>query len=215
MKKFCIAFMLLSVFILTMTACKNNTESSLTDISEMTGQSKQDTSVSENESISESETVPKTTANDTENLSVSERETTTETTASDTENATATVTTQSETAKQKGVTVTVNGVSFEVELADNDTAAAFEKLLPTAFSMQELNGNEKFIFLDSSLPSSSSAVGFIRAGDLMLYGDNCVVLFYDSFITTYSYTRIGRITDTSGLAAAVGTGNVTAEFSVR
>lgn len=196
MKKFCIAFMLLSVFILTMTACKNNTESSLTDISEMTGQSKQDTSVSENESISESETVPKTTA-------------------SDTENATATVTTQSETAKQKGVTVTVNGVSFEVELADNDTAAAFEKLLPTAFSMQELNGNEKFIFLDSSLPSSSSAVGFIRAGDLMLYGDNCVVLFYDSFITTYSYTRIGRITDTSGLAAAVGTGNVTAEFSVR
>lgn len=75
---------------------------------------------------------------------------------------------QSETDEQKGVTVTMNGVSFEVELSDNDKAAAFEKLLPTAFPMQELNG--KLIFLNSSLPSSSSAVSYIRAGDLKLYG---------------------------------------------
>ena len=33
----------------------------------------------------------------------------------------------------------------------------------------------------------------INAGDIMLYGNNCLVVFYKSFDTTYSYTKIGHI----------------------
>ena len=37
----------------------------------------------------------------------------------------------------------------------------------------------------------------------MLYGDDCVVLFYESFDTPYSYTPIARVEDPDALRAAL------------
>ena len=108
--------------------------------------------------------------------------------------------------------IEVNGQRYALTLEDNETAEAFRALLPASWDMEELNGNEKFIYLDWSLPSASEAVGHIEAGDLMLYGSSCVVLFYESFSTPYSYTRIGRLDDPSGIADAVGGGDVTVSF---
>ena len=55
-------------------------------------------------------------------------------------------------------------------------------------------------------------VGHISEGDIMLYGDSCLVVFYESFDTPYSYTKIGHISDTSGLADALGKDDVTVTF---
>ena len=106
----------------------------------------------------------------------------------------------------------VAGRRFSITLADNAAAEAFCGLLPASWDMEELHGNEKYIYLDDSLPSDPQAVDYIETGDLMLYGDNCVVLFYDSFSTSYGYTRIGWVDDPAGLAEAVGGGDVTVEF---
>lgn len=80
--------------------------------------------------------------------------------------------------------------------------------------MSELNGNEKFFYLDTELPADPYQPGQINAGDLMLYGDNCLVLFYESFTSGYSYTRLGGVDTPAGLAEALGNGSVEVTFSL-
>ena len=101
---------------------------------------------------------------------------------------------------------------FTATLADNETARAFMALLPVTMSMNELNGNEKYKYLDVTLPTDAYRPGRIEAGDLMLYGDSCLVLFYESFSTSYSYTRIGKIGNVAGLAEAAGNSAVSVSF---
>jgi hypothetical protein len=69
--------------------------------------------------------------------------------------------------------------------------------------------------LPNNLPGNASNPGTIQAGDLMLYGSNTLVLFYKSFSTAYSYTRLARIDNPSGLVAALGSGNVTVRFELQ
>lgn len=80
--------------------------------------------------------------------------------------------------------------------------------------MDELNGNEKFYFFLEKFPAASERVRSIKTGDLMLYGSDCLVLFYESFATSYSYTRLGSVDDVTGWANALGSGSVEVTFSI-
>ena len=106
------------------------------------------------------------------------------------------------------VKVTINNKEYTLNLEDNETAKSFANLLPQEFNMSELNGNEKYIYMNSSLPTNSSNPKHINAGDVMLYGDNCLVIYYKSFDTSYSYTKIGHIDNLDNL----GNGSITAKF---
>lgn len=108
--------------------------------------------------------------------------------------------------------IIVNGKEFSAKFCDTKAAEEFKAMLPLTLDMSELNGNEKYIYLDNRLTAASENVGHINSGDIMLYGSNCVVLFYESFSTPYSYTRIGYIEDPAGIEKAVGSGNVTVTF---
>jgi hypothetical protein len=103
---------------------------------------------------------------------------------------------------------------FTATLHDNATATAFKGMLPMTVKMSDLNGNEKYFDLSSNLPTNASNPRMIQSGDLMIYGSNTLVLFYKTFATSYSYTRLGRINDAEGLAAAVGSGNVTVAYEL-
>ena len=120
-----------------------------------------------------------------------------------------------DTSMADAIFIEINGQQFSVTLDDSPTAEAFRELVPATWEMEELHGNEKFIYLDGSLPSDSQPVGYIETGDLMLYGDNCVVLFYDSFSTSYGYTRIGWVDDPDELPEIVGSGDITASFGLK
>lgn len=110
------------------------------------------------------------------------------------------------------ISVTINGTTFSARLDNNESARALAALLPMEFDMSELNGNEKYIYLDEALPSDPTRVGSIEAGDIMLFGSDCLVIFYQGFSTEYSYTPVGRIVDPEGLADAAGAGGARVLF---
>lgn len=91
------------------------------------------------------------------------------------------------------VKVLIDKKEYAINLEDNETSKEFVNMLPLYLNMNELNGNEKYIYLDTTLPTNSSNPKRINVGDVMLYGDNCLVIFYKSFDTSYSYTKIGHI----------------------
>lgn len=101
--------------------------------------------------------------------------------------------------REMSVKISIDSKEYIINLEDNETVKSFIELLPLDFNMQELNGNEKYVYLDKSLPTSSSNPRRINAGDVMLYGNNCLVIFYKSFDTSYSYTKIGHIDDLENL----------------
>ncbi len=111
------------------------------------------------------------------------------------------------------IAITVGTKEFTATPESNATAAAFLKKLPLTVRMNELNGNEKYCGWPEKLPVNASDPGKIRSGELMLYGDSTVVLFYEDFVGSYSYTRLGRINDPTGLKAALGSGNPEVTFS--
>lgn len=114
---------------------------------------------------------------------------------------------------QKNIKISINGTSYGITLDENPTTIELVKRLPLEITMKELNENEKYYYFDEVLPSNSTKVGKINTGDIMLYGDDCLVLFYESFETPYSYTKIGKITNPASLKDKVGSGNIKVEIT--
>lgn len=111
------------------------------------------------------------------------------------------------------INININGTNYSATLEDNETTREFVKRLPLELDMSELNGNEKYYYFDDSLPSNSKKIGKIQNGDLMLYGSDCLVLFYETFNSSYSYTRIGKIDNPSSLKKTVGSGSIKISFT--
>ncbi|WP_295936135.1 cyclophilin-like fold protein [uncultured Alistipes sp.] len=111
--------------------------------------------------------------------------------------------------------IKIGSTTFTATLADNNTAKAFKALLPMTVNMTEHAGNEKYYDLPNVLPAAASNHGTIRNGDIMLYGSRTLVLFYKTFSTSYSYTRIGSVDDPAGLESALGTGSITVTFEIK
>lgn len=111
-------------------------------------------------------------------------------------------------------TLTVGGQNFRACLYDNEAVTALTEQFPVTITMNELNGNEKYHYFDTAFPTDTEQIGSIHTGDLMLYGSDCLVLFYEDFHTSYRYTRLGYVENPEGLKDALGRGNVTVTFEL-
>jgi len=113
------------------------------------------------------------------------------------------------------LSIKIGSKHYTTTLFNNPTATAFKAMLPLTMNMTELNGNEKYFDLSKNLPTNASNPGKINNGDLLLYGSKTLVLFYKTFSTSYSYTKLGKIDNPSGLAEALGSGNAAVTIELK
>ena len=102
-------------------------------------------------------------------------------------------------AEEIKMNIIINNNKYNVTLENNNTVNDLVNLLPLDIEMKDLNSNEKYYYLEKNITSNPTNIKRINKGDIMLYGDNCLVLFYKSFDTTYNYTKIGTLDNTEVL----------------
>jgi len=116
--------------------------------------------------------------------------------------------------KNREMKIKIGSQVFMAVLYDNPTAEKFKALLPLSLKMKELNNNEKYADIPGNLNTNPINPGKIESGDIMIYDTNTLVLFYKSFRTEYSYTKVGRIINTSNLIESLGHGSVSISFEL-
>ncbi len=110
--------------------------------------------------------------------------------------------------------VTVGGRTFTATLEENDAVREFVEMMresPVSVEMRDYSGFEKVGGLGRSLTANDSQTTTV-AGDVVLYCGDQIVMFYGS--NSWSYTRLGHIDDLTGWEDALGSGSVTAIFSI-
>ena len=110
--------------------------------------------------------------------------------------------------------VQIGDTSFTVSLEDNDATSELIEMMkeaPISISMSDYSGFEKVGPLGRSLTTDNHQTT-TSAGDIVLYSGNQIVMFYGS--NSWSYTRIGKIDDLTGWEEALGSGSITAVFSL-
>ena len=125
----------------------------------------------------------------------------------------ASASTNTDASGERRIWMVVGERRFAVTLVDNEATRVFVSQLPLTLDMPDLNGNEKHQKLPKSLPTSVTRPGTIRNGDLMLWGAETLVVFYLTFDSPYSYTRLGRIEDAAALPEVLGPGQVRVTFA--
>ena len=99
-----------------------------------------------------------------------------------------------------------------MKLNKNMTVKELYQKLPMTLTMSDLNNNEKYCYLDFTLPTNAESITNIKKGDVMLFGNGCLVIFYKSFKTSYSYTKIGHIENPTDIEKILGKKDIKVEF---
>ena len=110
--------------------------------------------------------------------------------------------------------VQIGDISFTATLEDNAATSELIEMMreaPITINMNDYSGFEKVGPLGRSLTTDNHQTT-TSAGDIVLYSGNQIVMFYGS--NSWSYTRIGRIDDLTGWEDALGSGSITAVFSL-
>ena len=127
---------------------------------------------------------------------------------------------QSENEEETGgnadmkMNVQIGDYNFMVTLEENEAVKELVDMMnegPVTISMSDYSGFEKVGSLGRSLTRNDSQTT-TKAGDIVLYNGNNIVMFYGS--NSWSYTRIGKIDDLSDWETALGSGSITVVFTL-
>ena len=122
----------------------------------------------------------------------------------------------SETKAAEKMQMFINGQPVNVEWDNNSSVQALKQLAASnklTIQMSMYGGFEQVGSIGTSLPREDVQTT-TKAGDIVLYSGNQIVVFYGS--NSWAYTRLGHITDKTAdeLTELLGNGNVTLTLSM-
>ena len=91
--------------------------------------------------------------------------------------------------------INISGNEYIVNLEDNDTAKLLASKLPQEFQMRDKDRNKKYIYLSFKLPANPEKLKRLEKGDVILSGNDCLIVVYNAFETDESFTKIGHTDD--------------------
>lgn len=126
--------------------------------------------------------------------------------------------TEAQSAEQNNETelnMMIGETAVKVEWEDNESVSALKELVkdgPLVIQMSMYDDFEQVGSLGKSLPRDDAQT-ITKAGDIVLYSGNQIVVFYGS--NSWAYTRLGHVTDKTAqeMTELLGNGNVTITIS--
>ncbi len=112
------------------------------------------------------------------------------------------------------INLIINNKTFSATLNNNETVRSLIQNFPMTLNMSDLNSNEKYNYLNFNLVENAYTPEKINAGDIKLYGNNCLVIFYDNFSNSYSYTDLGKIDNIDEFISELDSGSVNIRFEL-
>ncbi len=135
-------------------------------------------------------------------------------TVASTEHKQTNISTEEQTRDDKMIiNIKINNSVFTATLEDNEAAKEFYEMIKNGsviIEMSDYSGFEKVGPLGTNLTSDDKQTK-TKKGDIVLYNSNQIVMFYGS--NSWSYTRLGKVEDLNGWEEALGSGDITAEFT--
>ena len=110
--------------------------------------------------------------------------------------------------------VQIGDYTFTATLEHNQAVNELIEMMkegPVTIEMSDYSGFEKVGPLGKGLTTDNRQTTTTE-GDIVLYSGDQIVIFYGS--NSWSYTRIGKIDDLTDWKTALGSGDVTAVFTV-
>ena len=110
--------------------------------------------------------------------------------------------------------VQVGDYTFTATLENNTAVDELVEMMKegaVTINMRDYSGFEKVGSLGRSLTANDEQTT-TASGDIVLYNGNNIVMFYGS--NSWSYTRIGKIDDLTDWKKALGSGSITAIFTL-
>lgn len=110
--------------------------------------------------------------------------------------------------------ITVGDCELQATFEDNSSAEEFRELLeegPLTVEMEDYGGFEKVGPLGTSLSRNDTQIT-TQPGDVILYQGNQITIYYGT--NSWSFTRLARIDDPTGLQEKLGEGTVSVTFSL-
>ena len=122
----------------------------------------------------------------------------------------------SEETEEQALKMTIGSTPISVKWEDNESVNVLKELCrdqPVIISMSMYGGFEQVGNIGADLPRNDVQTT-TASGDIVLYSDNQLVVFYGS--NSWAYTRLGHITDKTSqeMTELLSGGNVTITLSI-